>query len=96
MEGATIRTPASLVVHNASDLRQLIVETGANVKMLLAGHLHHLEEIQVDSISFITAGAICGNWWKGKQMGCPEGFLIVELRADGSFLTDYRSYGWKA
>ena len=96
MEAATIRTPASLVVHNASALRQLIVETGANVKMLLAGHLHHLEEIQVDSLSFINGGAICGNWWKGKQMGCPEGFLIVELRADGSFLTDYRSYGWKA
>ena len=96
MEGATIRTPASLVVHNAAALRHLIAETGANVKMLLAGHLHHLEQIQVDGLSFINAGAICGNWWKGKQMGCPEGFLIVELRADGSFSADYRSYGWKA
>ena len=96
MEGATIRTPASLVVHNAAALRQLIAETGANVKMLLAGHLHHLEQIQVDGVSFINAGAICGNWWKGKQMGCPEGFLIVELRADGGFSADYHSYGWKA
>ena len=96
MEGAAIRTPASLVVHNAAALRQVIAETGANVKMLLAGHLHHLEQIQVDCVSFINAGAICGNWWKGKQMGCPEGFLIVELRADGGFSTDYRSYAWNA
>jgi predicted phosphodiesterase len=96
MEGGTIQTPASLVVHNTAALRQLIAETGANVKMLLAGHLHHLEQIQVDGVSFINAGAICGNWWKGKQMGCPEGFLIVELRADGGFSADYRSYGWKA
>jgi 3',5'-cyclic-AMP phosphodiesterase len=96
MEGASIRTPASLIVHNAAALRQLIVESGANVKMFLAGHLHHLEQIQVDGISFINAGAICGNWWKGKQLGCPEGFLIVDLRADGSFSADYRSYGWKA
>jgi 3',5'-cyclic AMP phosphodiesterase CpdA len=96
LEDATIRTPASLVVHNAAALRHLIAETGANVKMLLAGHLHHLEQIQVDGVSFINAGAICGNWWKGKQMGCPEGFLIVELRADGGFSADYHSYGWKA
>jgi Icc protein len=96
MEGATIKTPASLVAHNAVALLQVIAETNANVKIVLAGHLHHLEQIQLDGISFINAGAICGNWWKGKQRGCPEGFLVLELRGDGSFTTDYRSYGWKA
>jgi 3',5'-cyclic-AMP phosphodiesterase len=96
MEGVTIRTPASLVTHNADALLQIIAETNANVKIVLAGHLHHLEQIQIDGISFVNAGAICGNWWKGKQRGCPEGFLVLELRGDGSFTTDYRSYGWKA
>ena len=95
-EGATIRTPASLVADNPAALRQVLVETNANVKIVLAGHLHHLEQIQVDGVSFLNAGAICGNWWKGKQMGCPEGFLVLDLRPDGSFSADYRSYGWQA
>jgi 3',5'-cyclic-AMP phosphodiesterase len=96
MEGTTIGTPASLVAHNAVALRKVISETNANVKIVLAGHLHHLEQIQVDGISFINAGAICGNWWKGKQMGCPEGFLFLELHADGDFTAEYRTYGWEA
>jgi len=96
IDGATIKTPASLVAHNAAALLQVFAETNANVKIVVAGHLHHLEEIQVDGISFVNGGAICGNWWKGKQRGCPEGFLVLELRGDGSFTTDHRSYGWKA
>jgi 3',5'-cyclic-AMP phosphodiesterase len=96
IDGATIKTPASLVAHNAAALLQVFAETNANVKIVVAGHLHHLEEIQVDGISFVNGGAICGNWWKGKQRGCPEGFLVLELRGDGSFTTDYGSYGWKA
>ena len=96
MEGATLRTPASLVADNPAALRQVLVETNANVKIVLAGHLHHLEQIQVDGVSFLNAGAICGNWWKGKQMGCPEGYLVLDLRADGSFSAEYRSYDWKA
>jgi 3',5'-cyclic-AMP phosphodiesterase len=96
IDGATIKTPASLVAHNAVALLQVFAETNANVKIVVAGHLHHLEEIQVDGISFVNGGAICGNWWKGKQRGCSEGFLVLELRGNGSFTTDYRSYGWKA
>ena len=46
--GLNIETPASLLAHNASDLHRLLKETGANVKLILAGHLHHLEQIQID------------------------------------------------
>jgi 3',5'-cyclic-AMP phosphodiesterase len=96
IDGVTIKTPASLAAHNAVALLQVFAETNANVKIVVAGHLHHLEEIHVDGISFVNGGAICGNWWKGKQRGCPEGFLVLDLRTDGSFSADYRSYGWKA
>jgi hypothetical protein len=92
----TIRMPTSAVCDNASALRRVIMETGANVKIVLAGHLHHMEEIRLDGISFFNAGAICGNWWKGKQMGCPEGFLFLELHPTGDFSADYRAYGWQA
>jgi 3',5'-cyclic-AMP phosphodiesterase len=91
-----IETPASLVAHNAAQLRSLLADTRANVRAIFAGHLHHLEQIQIDGISYINGGAVCGNWWKGAQNGCPEGFLLVDLDSDGHILTSYRSYGWKA
>jgi Icc protein len=95
-DGANFETPASLITHNASDLHHVIAETKANLKLVLAGHLHHLEEIQIDGVSYINGGAICGNWWKGAQMGCPEGFLVLDLHSDGNIAAEYRSYGWKA
>ncbi len=94
--GANIETPDSLLAHNASELHKVLSETRANVKLVLAGHLHHLEQIQIDGVTYLNSGAICGNWWKGAQKGCPEGLLVLDLGSDGSFTLDYRSYGWKA
>jgi 3',5'-cyclic-AMP phosphodiesterase len=94
--GASIQTPASLLAHNASDLHKILNETKANVKLVLAGHLHHLEQIQVDGVAFLNSGAICGNWWKGAQVGCPEGFTVLDLSRSGHFAAEYRPYGWKA
>ena len=93
--GAQFETPASLVAQNTSDLHQVLTETAGNVKLVLAGHLHHLEQIQIDGLSFINGGAICGNWWKGAQKGCPEGFMVLDLSSDGRVAAEYRSYGWR-
>ena len=94
--GTNFETPGSLVVHNTAQLHSVLNDTKANVKAIFAGHLHHLEQIQVDGISYINSGAVCGNWWKGAQHGCPEGFLVVDLSSDGNVVTNYQSFGWKA
>jgi 3',5'-cyclic-AMP phosphodiesterase len=94
--GANIETPASLLAHNASDLHGVLHETKANIKLVLAGHLHHLEQIQIDGVAYLNGGAICGNWWKGAQVGCPEGFTVLDLSRSGQIAAEYRSYGWKA
>jgi hypothetical protein len=59
-------------------------------------HLHHLEQIRIDGISYINGGAICWNWWKGAQKGCTEGFVVLDLGTEGNVGAEYRSYGWKA
>jgi Icc protein len=94
--GRNIETPVSLVAANTRALLDIITTPNANVKLLLAGHLHHLEQVTVDGIAFLNGGAICGNWWKGAQAGCPEGFTVLDLQADGTFAANYRSYNWKA
>jgi 3',5'-cyclic AMP phosphodiesterase CpdA len=95
-EGTSIATPAALVTRNTADFHKVLAETKANVKLVLAGHLHHLEQIQVDGVTFFNGGAVCGNWWKGVHKGCPEGFTLFELHNDGTFSAEYRGYGWKA
>ncbi len=69
---------------------------GHNVRAVLSGHLHHLERMESSGVQFITSGAVCGSYWRGPMMDCPEGFGVVDLGADGSVKFDYRTYGWKA
>jgi 3',5'-cyclic-AMP phosphodiesterase len=90
------RRRPSLVSRNGKNLVNVIRNSGANVKLVLAGHLHHQERLDLDGVSYLNGGAICGNWWKGPMMGCPEGFNVIDLRPDGSFTIAYKTYGWRA
>jgi 3',5'-cyclic-AMP phosphodiesterase len=96
LNGSRLETADSLVVENGKALLDVVGATAANVKLVLAGHLHHQEKIEVDGVTYLNGGAVCGNWWKGSVLGCPEGFTIVDLFPDGKILTEYRTYSWKA
>jgi Icc protein len=84
----------SLVCSNGSELTSQL--SGHAIKAVLAGHLHHYERLTLGGVPFINSGAVCGNYWKGPVMDCPEGFGIVDLGGDASFKFEYRPYGWKA
>jgi len=84
----------SLICTNAGTLFDDL--PGHNIRAVLSGHLHHLERIDHNGISIINSGAVCGHYWQGPMLGCPEGFGVVDLGADGTVAFDYRSYGWKA
>ena len=94
--GAKIETPTTLVADNTKVLLDAVKEAQGNLKLVLAGHLHHFEQIDLDGIRFINSGAVCGNWWKGAQLGCPEGFMVVDIQPDGKFTHAYQPYGWDA
>jgi 3',5'-cyclic AMP phosphodiesterase CpdA len=99
-----------LLAHGAGDLHQpppknlvctngdaLIEDApGHNIRAVLSGHLHYQETLDRNGVRLINSGAVCGNYWKGSRYGCPEGFGVVDLSADGSVAFDYRDYGWKA
>jgi 3',5'-cyclic-AMP phosphodiesterase len=69
---------------------------GTNIRAVLSGHLHFLESFSYNGVKIVNSGAVCANYWKGPNHGCPEGFGVVDLGADGSVKFDYRAYGWKA
>ena len=91
--GVQFQEPKSMVCTNSDALFQDF--PGHNIRAVLAGHLHHFEKIDLNGIRFINSGAVCGSYWKGPMLDCPEGFGVVDVTADGSVAFDYRDYGWK-
>ena len=83
----------TMTVDNAPDV--IAAFEGHNIVAVLQGHLHVNETVTLNGTQYITGGAVCGNWWRGPRMGYPEGFTVVSAR-NGSIITRYESYGFKA
>lgn len=62
---------------------------------VLQGHLHVEELIRGRGTTFITGGAVCGQWWRGPWQGTPEGYGVLFLYP-GHVEWEYRPYGWQA
>ena len=80
------------VVTNADVIRKILEQY--NVKLVLQGHLHILEEIYYNGIRYITAGAVSSNWWNGPRNGMEEGFVKVDV-SNNDFKWEYVDFGWE-
>ncbi len=91
IQSATTANDSSYVIANGKEVIELFKDY--NLKLVLQGHLHFLEEISLYGATFITAGALSGKWWQGPNMDIEEGFLLVDF--DGTnFSYEYIDYGW--
>lgn len=90
-EGSTVANTSTLVVYNSKDILDLF--SGHNLKLVLQGHLHTVEEIYIDGIHFITGGSVCGSWWRGPNKSYEEGFVHLTFYPD-DFNWRYVDYGW--
>lgn len=66
-----------------------------NVIGVLQGHTHIWEQVTYHGITYVTGGAVCGDWWKGPHMGTPEGYAVVRVEG-GKMTTRYEGSGWVA
>jgi 3',5'-cyclic AMP phosphodiesterase CpdA len=91
--GTTAASGPGTVITNGTDVLRLFLPY--NLKLVLQGHLHFLEDIYVNNqIHFITGGAVSGRWWKGPPSAeVEEGFLMVKAGED-QFQWEYIDYGW--
>jgi 3',5'-cyclic AMP phosphodiesterase CpdA len=90
-KGALTPNSKGLVVENSREILDLF--TGYNLRLVLQGHLHILEDNYIGNIHFITGGAVCGSWWKGPHEGTGEGFLFLKFSGE-DFSWKYVEYGW--
>jgi Icc protein len=67
-----------------------------NVRLCISGHMHMVDRILYDGVTYVCDGAVCGAWWKGKQYEFDEGYGIFDLFDDGTFEHQYIPFGWKA
>lgn len=91
-KGALEPNSKGLVVENSREVLNLF--SGYNLRLVLQGHLHILEDNYIGNIHFITGGAVCGSWWNGPHEGTREGFLYLKFSGD-DFLWKYVDYGWR-
>ncbi|MCD6333176.1 MAG: metallophosphoesterase, partial [Bacteroidales bacterium] len=79
------------VITNGKEVLDLLKTK--NLKLVLQGHLHCLEDYYVDGVHFITGGAVSASWWNGPLRGMEEGFLLIKVFGD-DFQWSYIDYGW--
>jgi Icc protein len=92
-KGAAAPVEPSEVVVNSHEVLALFEEY--DLKLVLQGHLHIVEQIAIKGTHFVTGGAVSGAWWKGPFEGFPEGFVVIDI--DGErFSYYYEAYGWRA
>ncbi|MFN3690726.1 MAG: metallophosphoesterase family protein [Fimbriimonadales bacterium] len=63
-----------------------------NVKLCLSGHIHLLDRVVYNQVTYICDGAVSGRWWGGSYHQTPPGWGLIDLYDDGSFEHEYRSY----
>lgn len=90
--GSTEENGESLVVTNSKEIVDLF--DNHNLKLVLQGHLHTVEDIYVDGVHFITGGAVSGHWWEGPEKSFEEGFMIIKVK-ENDFSWEYIDYGWE-
>ena len=92
-KGTTVGNDPGSVITNGLDVLRILYPY--NLRLVLQGHLHFLEDIYIgEKTHFITAGAVCGRWWSNKPCAIPEeGFLLVKVKGD-KIKWKYVDYGW--
>jgi 3',5'-cyclic AMP phosphodiesterase CpdA len=84
--------PGFLVVNNGTKVIKFL--SRYNVRLILQGHLHVVEEIKYKNTSYITGGILSGAKWEAPSwLEHPNGFVVIDVQGD-EFSWNYQSYKW--
>lgn len=66
------------------------------VKACISGHIHQVDRVEFEGVTYLCGGAVSGAWWKGRNQMCEPGFNVLDLYPDGRVEASYVETGWKA
>lgn len=92
-EGSTKPNDSANVVVNSKEVTDLF--KGYNLKLVLQGHMHTVEDTYVNNVHYLTGGAVSAAWWSGPFLGYEEGFMLISVTGD-RFDWRYVDYKWDA
>jgi 3',5'-cyclic AMP phosphodiesterase CpdA len=85
------QSPKSLI-NNSHVFRKLLKPY--NVKLVLSGHGHLRERIEISHQTHIQSGAVSGAWWRGRIEGDAAAYGVVTCHPD-RFDYRYETFGWE-
>lgn len=62
-----------------------------NVRLCLNGHTHLYGHTEYNEVTYISEGAVSGQWWRGDYHQTSGGYGIVDLYEDGRFEHHYHA-----
>ncbi len=65
-----------------------------NVKVAISGHIHLLDTVVYNNVTYYCNGAVSGGWWRGNFHQTFPGYALINLYKDGTFDREYVAYGW--
>jgi 3',5'-cyclic-AMP phosphodiesterase len=84
--------PGSWNHTDATDLIGLFARH-PNVKACLSGHMHLLDEVVYNGVTYCCNGAVSGNWWTTNTFHQTKaGYALFDLYADGTIRRTYVPY----
>jgi 3',5'-cyclic AMP phosphodiesterase CpdA len=87
------RVPGAWMHIDARRIKDLFLKH-PNVRLCLSGHVHLVDHVIYNGVSYCCSGAVCAGWWGGDYQECTGGYSLVDLYEDGSFEFAYVPFGW--
>ena len=92
MSGPQSAVGKGSLITNAHDVRKLLEPY--NVQIVLSGHGHVRERIDLRGVTYLQSGAVSGSWWRGRLFNEAEAFAVLDCQA-GELDFHFQDYGWK-
>jgi 3',5'-cyclic-AMP phosphodiesterase len=67
-----------------------------NVRVALSGHIHLVDEVRYNQVTYYCNGAVSGGWWKGPCQEFANGYALIDLFEDGSAQRTFAYFPWQS
>jgi 3',5'-cyclic AMP phosphodiesterase CpdA len=87
--------PGSWMHLEARAIKDLFLQHD-NVRVALSGHIHLVDEVRYNRVTYLCNGAVSGGWWKGAFHEFGNGYALIDLYDDGTVARTMAYYPWEA